>query len=1463
MNLKRWKNATHRGGRGLHIGRAAVTMLLALIGCVASTTMYSMAEPGGGSAGSGGTTAAYGVRHFVIWSDGGTVNSNGDFTPSGATGEASVQEWLRKWEATEGYTFNGTETDGDGNKHRDVYYAAARQAIANATRRTGVGANHIRIVGMGWWSCALSPSGRGFNAHKTPAQCLDREGTAGELPSTTSDGTPLWDAAGRTSVWRTALADSNPSCSIVVAAVADTEFPSTVPVLFQKQGDPTTVSTENDWGDKGEKVPASQMGKYYSYEGAVYGLYRDEACTQWIEDIKIGPNGSTTAQELRRTALFLKEKKAPKGWALSGDVVPFNTGAGTTVKLNEQPNYGELTVMKLDGTNGKAAIPQAGFTFKLTNNATNESWTQTTTKAGSVTFSHLAFGEYTVVETAAPSPYLVDTATHKVTINEDNLNKTEIGVQIKKETLAITDQAPSTPPVIVTKTDTADGSVLNGATYELYAVSDVVLPSGKLYDAGKTIKSYTTDANGEFTIPTGVMYPDKNGNFNYALREVAAPEGHLINTGKVIKLTGKYVNDKTPLIQVAPDNKVSDTDLTNDLILTKSVLTKDGDSNDDKTVEGATFRIWNKSDELQLNPSSGRVSYALRVDKGDTSHKVVIYQQIDYAEAVLASGKDYEVVLTDKNGNTHELKNDAKSATRLEAGEYAVKLKTVSDEKDVEAFTGDTKITVKNGDRVEYGVSVGATSGKPSVSVKTAEIDERKATVTTTSGAYVANSLKTDAIYRVQLDGKTIYTLYTDSDRGVKAGAKLYGRYDTKATEYAYKRQPMLLTSDSKYIDKFTINGKDYPVQTKVDESGKIDIKRIKSGSYGFGETDVPISKDKKKTYLVNTGIYYFDVEHNTGLVNGKGVYSIESKNDETRLNVSKREITGGPEIPGAKLELLDRNGNLMDTWVSTDAPHYIEQLAPGKYTLIERITPSNYDQAERIEFEIEDTGKIQACEMLDKPIKISTEIDKRQEIANPSADMVQANGDGANKADPVNKKDGMFSYSIDYSNTSNTWTDEFTVYDPLDGVKAGLVKLNSLSTAQGYKDYDGKMNVWYQTNKTPADYADDKDKANATLDDGHDNPWITGDTRSDNSKKNDPDGDGRTLDYTGWKLWKGGVSTTVAETLDVSQLGLAADEYVTAIRLEYGRVEKGFTTRTSAWDRDELKDSHDDMNLIEYLHADKFTPEQLVEAIKSNLGTLISFVKPGTDGKSSTDDKSNTDNKHGTDEKNGKLTITEDDQKAIDDIIDRIDEGTNAGSPDEVSTAIDDAKTLISSKLEAFFDSGSFETSKGMKAAVDTLTEAFGRVENALPKDVKSKATKALETAGKAIDSGDPEELAEAKKQLQSACESIVDSLTTNAATSTEINYSPLVLNMQTTNAYRNKVELANTASVVAYRNGGGKDLQLEGEDSDKVVQVPTADSDVAEDFLAQTGRDVAGIASIGIIAAGIAFAIRRKRIA
>ena len=168
---------------------------------------------------------------------------------------------------------------------------------------------------------------------------------------------------------------------------------------------------------------------------------------------------------------------------------------------------------------------------------------------------------------------------------------------------------------------------------------------------------------------------------------------------------------------------------------------------------------------------------------------------------------------------------------------------------------------------------------------------------------------------------------------------------------------------------------------------------------------------------------------------------------------------------------------------------------------------------------------------------------------------------------------DGSYDYTLDFRSTSNTWTDEFTVEDDLYGVMTGKATLDSITTPQAYKDFDGKMNVWYKTDQTPSDYSDESG-ANQTLSDGHGNPWLTDESNSETLGE-----DGRKIDYTGWKLWKADVSTTEAEDLKVSDLELAEGEHVTAIRFEYGRVESGFTTREDDWDRAGIKDSHDDVN--------------------------------------------------------------------------------------------------------------------------------------------------------------------------------------------------------------------------------------------------------------------------------------------
>lgn len=295
---------------------------------------------------------------------------------------------------------------------------------------------------------------------------------------------------------------------------------------------------------------------------------------------------------------------------------------------------------------------------------------------------------------------------------------------------------------------------------------------------------------------------------------------------------------------------------------------------------------------------------------------------------------------------------------------------------------------------------------------------------------------------------------------------------------------------------------------------------------------------------------------------------------DFTKVDISKTDISGSKEVEGAHLIVRDLEGDELDSWTSGSKPHRIEKLTPGRYTLTETLSPRTYDVAEQIEFEVKATGKVQAVSMKDAPIEISAQVDKRQQIVMPTAAGTVANGDGANRADAVPSDDGSFSYTLDARNTSNTWVDEFTVEDDL--TKASeLADLVSLTTPQAYGDYDGLCNIWYRTNLCAENDGDTPEAANATKDDGHENPWL--DTDEVKGLVGD---DARKLDYTGWNLWKRDVETGTSETLDVADLRLKNGERITGIRLEYGRVEKGFTTRDDAdlWKRDDLKDAHDDI---------------------------------------------------------------------------------------------------------------------------------------------------------------------------------------------------------------------------------------------------------------------------------------------
>lgn len=95
---------------------------------------------------------------------------------------------------------------------------------------------------------------------------------------------------------------------------------------------------------------------------------------------------------------------------------------------------------------------------------------------------------------------------------------------------------------------------------------------------------------------------------------------------------------------------------------------------------------------------------------------------------------------------------------------------------------------------------------------------------------------------------------------------------------------------------------------------------------------------------------------------------AIVMQDDVTKVEIHKTDIVSGEELPGAHLEIHDADGDLIDAWISTDEPHFIEKLPAGDYILTETLAPDGYATAETVPFTVTATGDIQSVVMKDAP---------------------------------------------------------------------------------------------------------------------------------------------------------------------------------------------------------------------------------------------------------------------------------------------------------------------------------------------------------------------------------------------------------------------------------------------------------------------------------------------------------------
>lgn len=82
----------------------------------------------------------------------------------------------------------------------------------------------------------------------------------------------------------------------------------------------------------------------------------------------------------------------------------------------------------------------------------------------------------------------------------------------------------------------------------------------------------------------------------------------------------------------------------------------------------------------------------------------------------------------------------------------------------------------------------------------------------------------------------------------------------------------------------------------------------------------------------------------------------------EIHMNVNKYEATGAEELDGAKLQIIDKNGNVVGTWISKkgQSHDFGSVLKTGEsYTLHEEAAPDGYEKIQDVTFTVEEDGQI------------------------------------------------------------------------------------------------------------------------------------------------------------------------------------------------------------------------------------------------------------------------------------------------------------------------------------------------------------------------------------------------------------------------------------------------------------------------------------------------------------------------
>ena len=354
--------------------------------------------------------------------------------------------------------------------------------------------------------------------------------------------------------------------------------------------------------------------------GAKYGIYTDSACTNKVDTITTGSDGTATSKALVAGTYYVKEIQAPKGYVISGKVHTLTVKAGQTTSFTatDKEQLGALTIYKegevLTGWNGSNFTYEVkklpGATFKVTAGADiyKADGTKVYSKGdliaenlvtgsdGLVVLTDLHLGSYVVTETKSIDGYTINPTPVPVNIEYKDQN---VEVQYESATIQNTRQKAE---VSVVKKDSDTANPLDGGKYTLYAGNDIKNYAGQvIVTKGTALQTVTTGEDGKAAYTLDL--PIAN---SYYISESQAPYGYVRNSSDVYSFNFNYLSETTAKATFSHE-------FVNDRTTAKIHIFKvDKETGlpvpqGDATLEGAVYGLYARDDIMHPDGATGVV----------------------------------------------------------------------------------------------------------------------------------------------------------------------------------------------------------------------------------------------------------------------------------------------------------------------------------------------------------------------------------------------------------------------------------------------------------------------------------------------------------------------------------------------------------------------------------------------------------------------------------------------------------------------------------------------------------------------------------------------------------------------------------------------------------------------------------------------------------------------------------------